>query len=145
MTEEGHAACILAIVGSRDVHREGGLRAINEAIERHKPLVIVSGGAKVNMSNRLRKLISIDEEAERIGHELGLQVVSFRPTTYQFNAPGGFKERNIKIADLCHCLVRIASSTTTTYGSGWTADYAASIGKNVERFVVDEKGVITNG
>ena len=140
-----HAACILAIVGSRDVHREGGIKAINDAIDRHKPLVIVSGGAKASGANRLRKLISIDEEAERIGHNLGLQVVSFRPTTYTFQGPGGFKERNIKIADLCQCLVRIASSTTTTYGSGWTADYATSIGKNVERFVVDEKGDITNG
>jgi hypothetical protein len=145
MTDDEHAACILAIVGSRDVNKAGGLKAIQDAIERHKPLVIVSGGAKASGASRLRGLISIDEEAEKLGHELGIQVVSFRPTTYQFHGPGGFKERNIKIGDLCQCLVRIASSTTTTYGSGWTADYAMNAGKNVERFVVDEKGVITNG
>lgn len=140
-----HAACILAIVGSRDVNKAGGLTAIRQAIERHKPIVVVSGGARAKLSADLRGVISIDWEAEKMATSLGIQVVVFKPTTWTFNGPGGFRERNTKIADLCHCLVRIASTTTTTYGSGWTADYAEKSGKNVERFVVDEKGAITNG
>lgn len=140
-----HAACILAIVGSRDVHKSGGLLAISQAIDRHKPIIVVSGGAKASALNTRNGLISIDFEAEHMASALGIQTVIFKPTSFTFNGPGGFRERNIKIADLCHCLVRIASSTTTTYGSGWTADYAERSGKNVERFVVDEKGVIRNG
>lgn len=137
-----HAACILAIVGSRDVPQEAAYKTIKDALNRHKPVIVVSGGAKVRASDRLRKLVSIDEEAAALARADNIQVIEFLPTNFRWDAPGGFKERNQKIADACVCLVRIASATTTTYGSGWTADYAERTGKNVERFVVDEKGEI---
>ena len=143
-TEE-HAACILAIVGSRDVPKVAGHAAIVSALARHQPIMVVSGGAKATGASSLRGLISIDAEAAALARGQGIQVVEFLPKTYHWEGPGGFKERNEKIASTCVCLVRIASSTTTTYGSGWTADLAERLGKNVERFTVNEKGEIISG
>ena len=48
----------------------------------------------------------------------------------------GFKPRNIQIAEACDVLVRIAKKGSKTYGSGWTRDYAASLGKPTEEFIV---------
>lgn len=142
---QDHAACILAIVGSRDVEPKAARKLINEALDRHKPVMVISGGAKTNLTSRAKGLVSIDTEAVAVARAAGLVVNEILPTNFHWDGVGGFKERNQKIADACICLVRIASTTSTTYGSGWTADYAAGAGKNVERFTVDEKGEITNG
>lgn len=47
-----------------------------------------------------------------------------------------FKARNILIAKECDVLIRIYDKMSSTYGSGWTADYAESIGKDVYRYGV---------
>ena len=75
----------------------------------------------------------------------GIQVVEFLPTTFKFHGAGGFAERNMKIAEMCVCLVRIASTTTSTYGSGWTADRAEELGKDVYRFHIDPAGAVFDG
>lgn len=144
MSDE-HAACILAIVGSRDVEPTAARSLINAALDRHKPIMVISGGAKANLTSIRAKLVSIDTEAATIARAAGLVVNEILPTNFHWDGIGGFKERNQTIGDACICLVRIASTTTTTYGSGWTADYAERMGKNVERFTVDEKGTIING
>lgn len=140
-----HAACILAIVGSRNVEPKAARQLIVDALNKHKPVMVISGGAKANLTDRAKGLVSIDTEAAIIARDNGLVVNEILPTNFHWDGIGGFKERNQKIGDACVCLVRIASTTTKTYGSGWTADYAERMGKNVERFTVDEKGTIANG
>ncbi len=137
--------CVLAIVGSRDLPAYSTESKIKEVLLDHKPKMVVSGGAK-----------GVDSQARVIALESGIAFMEFVPTVRSFHAPGvgeatesiradgvmevrvpgGFETRNRAVADVCTCLVRISSPTTKTYGSGWTADYAEKIGKNVERFVV---------
>lgn len=140
-----HAACILAIVGSRDVHKVSALALIESVLAAHKPLMVISGGAKANWTNRKAGLVSIDEEAARIAREQGIPMTEFLPTNFHWGGIGGFQERNKKIADSCVCLVRIASDTSTTYGSGWTADWAEANGKDVTRYVITTTGEVKNG
>jgi cytoskeletal protein RodZ len=139
-----HTGCALAIVGSRDVPDYLSSSLVKQAILEHKPSIVISGGAR-----------GVDTMAEVIAREMGIPVMQFRPQQVSWDAmpmgepveavadngmivtvPGGYKARNMKIAESCDCLVRIASSTTKTYGSGWTADYAERIGKRVVRHTV---------
>jgi len=139
-----HAGCILAIVGSRDCH-ESAKVLINGLLGEHKPIAMVSGGARVRASDRMRQLVSVDEEAARMASQAGIQVIELKPTTWTWLGTGGIKERNMQIAESCVCLVRIGSTTSKTYGSGWTADYAEMIGKEVTRYILDEHGVWSVG
>ena len=143
MTE--HTGCILAVVGSRDVPKMPAIELIHAVFDEHKPVIVISGGAKVSQANRLRGLASIDEEVALVANVRQIQLLEFRPTDFHWDGPGGFKERNVKIAESCVCLVRIASETTTTYGSGWTADRAEMEGKDVTRYVVAPDGTVTEG
>ena len=139
-----HAGCMLAIVGSRDCHREArGLVA--KVLKAHRPILVISGGAKAKWSDTRAGLLSIDKVAVEEAAAQGIQTYEITPSTYHWAGPGGFMQRNQKIAEACVCLVRIASDTTTTYGSGWTADRAEELGKNVERYVINAKGEVTNG
>lgn len=144
---EQHEGCVLAIVGSRDLPAYSIESKIKEVLLDHKPSMVVSGGAK-----------GVDSQARIIALDQGIAFMEFLPQHPAFHAPatgeaiesvradgvmevivpGGFQDRNKAVADACQCLVRISSPTTKTYGSGWTADYAESIGKNVERFVVGQ-------
>ena len=45
--------------------------------------------------------------------------------------------RNLLIAQACDVLVRIVATNSTTYGSGWTRDRAAGMGKQVVEYVVE--------
>jgi hypothetical protein len=53
-----------------------------------------------------------------------------------WDGPGGFKERNLRIAVACDELVRIVAHGTRTYGSGWTRDRAAAMGKPTKEIVL---------
>jgi len=140
-----HAACILAIVGSRDVPIRAAQKLINAVLDAHKPIMVVSGGAKARWTDAKAGLASIDHEAALLARERGVDVTEFVPTVFKWGGPGGFQERNLRIANTCVCLVRIASETTSTYGSGWTADRAAELGKDVERYLVSKTGEIVSG
>lgn len=139
-----HTGCALAIVGSRDVPDYVASSLVKQAILEHKPKVVISGGAK-----------GVDAMASVVAASMGISVVEFIPKEHSWDpvatgdavetvsdygmliyVPGGYKARNMKIAESCDCLVRIASSTTKTYGSGWTADFAERIGKRVIRHTV---------
>lgn len=137
--------CVLAIVGSRDVPRYAAESLIRTAILEHKPSIVVSGGAR-----------GVDTFAREIAQEMGVTVMEFVPETPAWEAPpktseatetptaygmrvtvpGGFKARNEAVGDACTCLERMYSRTTTTYGSGWTADHAEKLGKNVVRHLI---------
>lgn len=141
---EAHDNCVLAIVGSRDVPDYQAASVIKQAILEHRPSMVVSGGAR-----------GVDTAGVVIAQELGITTVEFKPKVMTWDAtpegepvenmedkgmviivPGGFKQRNERIAEACDCLVRIASPTTKTYGSGWTADRAEQLGKRVFRYTV---------
>ena len=139
-----HASCILAIVGSRDCHISAG-DLIDQIIAAHHPLAIISGGAKVRASDRMKNLVSIDELAISKARALGIPFSEIVPTNWVWLGAGGIKERNMKVAEGCTCLVRIGSTTSKTYGSGWTADYAEQVGKEVSRFIIDEHGAVSIG
>lgn len=141
---ETHSDCVLAIVGSRDVPDYQSESLVKQAILEHGPSVVISGGAK-----------GVDKVAARVAMDLGVSIMEFIPREPTWDAPargepmetatdkglvitvpGGFKQRNEKIAETADCLVRISSSTTKTYGSGWTADRAEALGKRVVRHTV---------
>ena len=119
---------------------------IRQAILEHKPNIVVSGGAR-----------GIDTFAREIAQEMGVTVMEFVPETSVWDAspmagavptetptdfgmrvtvPGGFRARNEAVGDACTCLERLYTRTTTTYGSGWTADHAEKLGKNVTRHLI---------
>jgi len=141
---DAHDSCVLAIVGSRDVPDYQSASVIKQAILEHRPSMVISGGAK-----------GVDTAGVVIAQTMGITTVEFKPQTFTWDAqpvgepiesmedkgmvitvPGGFKQRNEKVAEACDCLIRIASPTTKTYGSGWTADRAEQLGKRVFRYTV---------
>lgn len=50
--------------------------------------------------------------------------------------PEGYKARNTLVAETCDELLCIRDPGSSTYGSGWTADYAESLGKPVTRVTI---------
>ena len=118
----------LAIVGSvRLAGNAVALRIIENVIRRHQPTMIVSGGAD-----------GIDSMAIAAAKRHRLPFKEFKPRARRWDGRGGYKERNLKIAQFCDELVRIVSSKSHTYGSGWTRDQARKLGKPTEEFTVKE-------
>jgi len=117
--------CILAIVGSSVLSDEEwpeAVHAVDAAIDRHQPRLVISGGAP-----------GVDTIAEQRADARGIPKQVLAPRVKRWAGPGGFKERNGHIAQGCECLERIYSPDSKTYGSGWTADEAERLGKHVER------------
>lgn len=113
----------LAIVGSTQPHSpDDALTLIDMAIRWFDPEVVISGGAE-----------GIDRLAASAAKNWGIRLIEYLPTKRQW-APDGYRDRNIKIAKDCTHLIRIANCDSQTYGSGWTADYAERIGKQVFRY-----------
>lgn len=120
---------VLAIVGSTSWPNEASLlearRRIEEVLDARRPDEIISGGAP-----------GIDRLAVIIAHERGIPCREFLPRNRRW-APDGFKARNIEIAEECTRLLAIRSSTSTTFGSGWTANHAEhELGKPVRRIMI---------
>jgi hypothetical protein len=99
-----------------------------QALTEHQPSVLISGGAK-----------GVDSIAEEEAVARGIPIDIKRPSLRQWNGPGGFKERNARIAEACEHLVRIYDPDSGTYGSGWTADLAEKMGRGVWRVAVQAK------
>lgn len=123
----------LAIVGTRILDcRNDSTRVverIKRAIDRLQPDVIISGGAD-----------GVDVLAEAAAIWFGYtetngKLIVHRPTTKRFQGPGGYRERDLLIAQECTHMLRIACKMSTTYGSGWTAQEAEKLGKTVVRWV----------
>lgn len=114
----------LAIVGSTELAGSDRVRlAICHVLDRLRPDLVVSGGAK-----------GIDSMAVAEASSRGIPTQVFRPKVLDWEH--GFKPRNIQIAEACDQLVRIFSATSKTYGSGWTRDYAATLGKPTEEIAI---------
>ena len=124
---------ILAIVGSGLlVDHSEAWRLIREAFRKYDPDGFTSGGAKGidSMAEEYARLNWRDIPEDRI--------FIFKPIVHRWEGPGGFRARNLLIAEKCDALVRIVSSRTKTYGSGWTRDRAKEMGKPTEDFVVEQ-------
>jgi len=85
---------ILGIVGSEQAkftpETEAAARAvISTYIDECRPHEIVSGGCHLG---------GVDLYAEEAAAEYGIPVVVFRPATLRWGEPGGYKERNLRIA-----------------------------------------------
>jgi hypothetical protein len=118
----------LAIVGStRLAGNETALVIIETVITIYNADAIVSGGAP-----------GIDSMAEAACLAHGLEPRIYRPQHKRWWGEGGFKERNEKIAQDCDRLVRIYSSLSTTFGSGWTKQRAEQLGKPTEEYRIEE-------
>jgi hypothetical protein len=116
----------LAIVGSVRLKGNETAQSIIEAVIRaHQPTEVVSGGAE-----------GIDTMAVEYAESIGIPTKVFYPRKKGWEY---YKERNIKIAKYCDQLVRIYSSKSKTYGSGFTKDYAEWLGKRTEEFLVVEE------
>lgn len=115
----------LAIVGSTRFAEWWGIHAArgiaDHVVTHHQPELIISGGAE-----------GVDTLAEQIATILGVPTEIHLPASARWE-PHGYKERNILVAQACTHLLAIRCSKSKTYGSGWTADYAESIGKEVRR------------
>ena len=119
---------VLAIVGS--VSLEGNAEAaaiIERVLDEFNPAVVISGGA-----------IGIDQMAVAAAKRRGIATREFLPKTRRW--ADGFKPRNLLIAQQCTALVRIVDSRSKTYGSGWTRDRAAEMGKYTENHVIVTDG-----
>lgn len=122
----------LAIVGCRNVgpltKTLGDL--IGSILEKYNPDLVISGGS-----------IGIDQYAAYIAKLRGFRVKEYLPevTIWDGEPMGkvGFKQRNLQIAQACDMLVRIAVKGAKTYGSGWTKDQVALMGKPTEEFLLN--------
>jgi hypothetical protein len=65
-------------------------------------------------------------------------LVIHRPKVKGFHGPGGYRERDLRIATEATHLLRIACKQATTYGSAFTADEAERQNKIVARWQVCE-------
>ena len=115
----------LAIVGSTSLKDNvEAARLIEEVLDLFRPSVVVSGGAP-----------GIDTMSEKAAERRGIETSIYRPKHQRWR--DGFMPRNLLIAQACDALVRIVASNSTTYGSGWTRDRAAGMGKKVFEYVVE--------
>jgi Domain of unknown function (DUF4326) len=133
-------AASLAVVGSKQLPNRLvplARAVVLDELLRLRPERVVSGGAR-----------GIDTVAATVARALGFdpphQLVELLPTPMPDPPPaasafqrGGFARRNHKIATTCTGLLRLASVTNPTYGSGWTADLAERLGKPVARILLD--------
>ena len=118
---------ILAIVGSTKVTEEQieiAKHIIKDTIGQLGPDSIVSGGA-----------VGIDTIAESEANRLEIDFLKFLPRNKRWE-PQGYKERNLLIVQYCDALLCIRTRQSTTYGSGWTADKAERLGKDVFRYLI---------
>jgi predicted Rossmann fold nucleotide-binding protein DprA/Smf involved in DNA uptake len=113
----------LAIVGSRTflnpLWEIEATEYITRCIKWFGPELIISGGAE-----------GIDTLAVDIANAYDIPTQEFLPDIFNWS---GFKKRNKKIAEACTHLLCIRCENATTNGSGWTAEYAETIGKEVHR------------
>lgn len=127
----------LAVVGSTGLGGKASRQYIIWAIQTLGATTVISGGAR-----------GIDALAARVGCELGLKIIEFKPESQSWedrDGRKGFKTRNQEIVDACDSLLRISwypkeqeivTGRKATYGSGWTRDRAKAQGKLTLEFAL---------
>lgn len=118
----------LAVVGSTKFAEWWGIHAargiVSHVVAHYTPVLIISGGAE-----------GVDTIAEEVADAREIDKKIFLPNNPRWE-PDGYKDRNTLIAQECTHLLAIRCSKSTTYGSGWTADHAERIGKNVRKVLL---------
>lgn len=121
----------VAIVGSAKLSesQRAHARYLTQMIVAHCSInmvnpTLVSGGAE-----------GVDSIAEEEWDLMGWPKEIYYPKHPRWK-PEGYEERNIKIATTCDILYAIRAKDSKTYGSGFTADYAEKLGKDVWRYYV---------
>lgn len=135
---------VLAIVGSAPHHGKPafecprGLAIAEQQIEfvltTMTPEMVISGGAD-----------GVDNIAEQVAltHRIPFRAIKPRGYYPRWDSVGGFQERNIEIARRCTRLLRIACAHSSSYGSGWTADFTEDeLHKPVQRLWIDRDGQV---
>lgn len=122
----------LAIVGSQELSDRQAIRAtylIRSWISGNDPRVVISGGCPRGVDALVKEI------AADYGYFPDEAFIEHLPKVEQWH-PNGYRDRNLKIVMDCTHLVSIRSSTSTTYGSGWTADKADDYGRQVFRYTI---------
>jgi hypothetical protein len=119
---------VLAIIGSVEFsndHRAGyaAHNFIHNYVVDNPPNKIISGGAA-----------GLDTIGITIANILDIPFKNYYPENPHWE-PNGYKARNIEIAQVCTRLLSIRHFNSRTFGSGWTANHAEKLGKNVERYM----------
>lgn len=113
---------ILAIVGTRKLNDK--MAEYAEVLILHEILSgkydsVVTGDAS-----------GIDELAQALCAVHGVPCESLKPNSRMWE-PDGFKDRNIRICKKADAMLCIRDPDSLTYGSGWTAQYFACLGKGL--------------
>lgn len=139
----------VAIVGSRDVspqQRDSILNLLgvleghylwshHQAGSMHK-ITVISGGAK-GVDELVRETFqSVQSVCAQYGYEPWFYFEEYLPSTKRWEGAGGYKSRNLQIAEACDELYCIRSRQSESYGSGWTADRVEEMDKPVWRYWV---------
>lgn len=77
----------------------------------------------------------IDTMVKRVCDETGRVCQALKPETRKWE-PEGYKARNIKVANIADEMLCIRDPGSSSYGSGWTADYMETLGKPVTRVLI---------
>jgi hypothetical protein len=138
----------IAIVGSQgksfsEVQKKDAIQLIQMIIELHTPdmyYTTFSEFEKTHFFISGGEPTGVDTWAESHAVHIGWTPRIFHPAPrVGRDSPSDwerFKARNIQVAEACDILYAIRSTKSTTYGSGWTADYAEKLGKEVHRYYV---------
>lgn len=147
----------LAIVGHEEAKFTNELRAeavkvIIDAIDEHKPKIVVSGGCPLG---------GIDIWAEKIATFCGIPTKIYRPRALHWNPTHGYgyKARNLDIAENCDVLINIVvaeyppeydgrrfdacyhckTDDHIKSGGCWTMKQAKRLGKEVKLIILPQK------
>jgi hypothetical protein len=77
-----------------------------------------------------------EEEAALMGYTESDGFRAYEPRVHRWKGEGGYQERDRAMAEACTHLLAIRSMWSETYGSGWTADRARTLGKIVALEVI---------
>lgn len=123
----------VAIVGSEEKkwtpeQKKRAVELIREILSAYGNPVLVSGGCHRG---------GVDIWAEEAADDLGIKKIIFPATKHRWSGAGGYRERNIKIAETCDVLYDIEPKGKRSGGT-WTLEYAEKLGKPVYKIEIEQ-------
>lgn len=112
----------VAIIGSRTLANDPDMeRYIQKILDKHREEIteMISGGC-----------IGVDEEAERMASLMGIPTNIYFPENKRWS-PNGYRKRNRAMAEDCDIIYALIDMQSSSFGAGWTVNYAKQIGKKV--------------